>query len=243
MKKYLHLIVPFGAVVLCSLLVFTTADKKIADLFQRPLKATEENRSVLMINIDDASVDEIGTWPLSRDVYAKTLVVLKELGAASTIFDLSFTDKSPSKFDEKYVKKQLPALIRNDFLRLKERELSVSEAEYNVLENVDKAVIDADENLGQSLKFGQTATLAITLVDYDTFLTEDEKSILLEKGVLSHIEVDNDSVTPEYVSIMPAVDKLMINSFNTGFVNADVDSDGYLRRLHLSYSQFALFYL
>lgn len=233
MKKYLHLIVPFGAVVLCSLLVFTTADKKIADLFQRPLKATEENRSVLMINIDDASVDEIGTWPLSRDVYAKTLVVLKELGAASTIFDLSFTDKSPSKFDEKYVKKQLPALIRNDFLRLKERELSVSEAEYNVLENVDKAVIDADENLGQSLKFGQTATLAITLVDYDTFLTEDEKSILLEKGVLSHIEVDNDSVTPEYVSIMPAVDKLMINSFNTGFVNADVDSDGYLRRLHL----------
>ena len=73
MKKYSYLVIPFISVVVCSFLVFTSLDNKIADLFQRTLPPLHESDSVIMVNIDDASVNAIGTWPFSREVYADSL--------------------------------------------------------------------------------------------------------------------------------------------------------------------------
>ena len=81
MKKYSFLLFPFIAVIICTLLVFTSLDNKIADLFQRTLPDLKESDNVIMVNIDDSSVDAIGTWPFSREVYADTLVILKDLEA------------------------------------------------------------------------------------------------------------------------------------------------------------------
>ena len=73
--------------------MFSTFDYKVADWFQRPLKTTEESPDVLMIKVDDDAVDQIGTFPFSRTVYSQMLTNLKELGARSVVFDLSFLDK------------------------------------------------------------------------------------------------------------------------------------------------------
>ena len=100
LKKYLHYIIPVLSVAVCSMFMFTTMDKKVADWFQRPLHSTVEDKQVVMINVDDESVNAIGRWPFSREVYAKSLMVLKDLGAESVVFDLSFVDKSESKVDE-----------------------------------------------------------------------------------------------------------------------------------------------
>ena len=67
-KKYLHFIIPVLATAICSLLALSSLDLKVADWFQRPLKSTIENKNVIMINVDDTAVDQIGTWPFSRDV-------------------------------------------------------------------------------------------------------------------------------------------------------------------------------
>ncbi len=104
MKKLLiSLIIPIISVAICSLLIFTQLDNKVADFFQRPLKSTEESPQVLMINVDDDAVSKIGTFPFSRDVYAQMLSNLKELGARAAVFDLSFLDKSQATVDETYV--------------------------------------------------------------------------------------------------------------------------------------------
>ena len=100
MKKYTFLLIPFIAVAACSFLIFTSLDNKIADLFQRALPPTNESDNVIMVNIDDSSVNEIGTWPFSRTVYSDMLISLKEFGAHSVVFDLSFLDRSQATVDE-----------------------------------------------------------------------------------------------------------------------------------------------
>ena len=111
MKKYTYLLIPFISVIICSLLIFTSLDNQIADLFQRTLPKLKESDSV------DA-VDQIGTWPFSREIYADALVVLKELGSEAAIFDLSFLDKSQAKVNQEYVESELPHYVDEDFSEL-----------------------------------------------------------------------------------------------------------------------------
>ncbi|MBR4179191.1 MAG: CHASE2 domain-containing protein, partial [Treponema sp.] len=79
-KLVTSILVPLLSVAICSLLMFSTFDYKVADWFQRPLKSTEESPKVLMIKVDDDAVDQIGTFPFSRTVYSQMLTNLKELG-------------------------------------------------------------------------------------------------------------------------------------------------------------------
>ena len=52
-KKIILFILPLIAVLVSSLVLFTTADKKVQDIFQRPLKETVESNTVIMVNVDD----------------------------------------------------------------------------------------------------------------------------------------------------------------------------------------------
>ena len=57
-----------------------------------------------MIMVDDDAVEQIGTFPFSRTVYSQMLTNLKELGASSVVFDLSFLDRSQASIDETYLR-------------------------------------------------------------------------------------------------------------------------------------------
>ena len=116
MKKSIsYIIIPIASVLVCVLLMLSPLDLKVADFFQRPLKSTVESPEVLMIAIDDDAVDQIGTWPFSRTVYSQMLANLKELGASSVVFDLSFLDHSQASVDESYVKDSLPGYVDDYF--------------------------------------------------------------------------------------------------------------------------------
>ena len=152
-KKIILFILPLIAVLVSSLVLFTTADKKVQDIFQRPLKETVESNTVIMVNVDDYSVENIGSWPFNRDVYAKSVVVLKELGAESVVFDLSFLDKSPSTVDLEYVNEKLPAYIKEAFTEMADGYMDINDALNSVLVSVSHVVTPYDEILAQSLKF------------------------------------------------------------------------------------------
>ena len=121
MKKILiSILIPVIAVAICSLLLLSPLDYKVADYFQRPLKSTEESPEVVMVMVDDNAVEQIGTFPFSRDVYSRMLDNLKELGARSVVFDLSFLDHSQATVDEKYVRNDLPGYVNDYFSLLSE---------------------------------------------------------------------------------------------------------------------------
>lgn len=56
---------------------------------------TAPDPSVVIVGIDDASVAQLGTYPLPRDYYAEALVNLEKAGATVVGFDIGFTDRTP----------------------------------------------------------------------------------------------------------------------------------------------------
>ena len=255
MKKLLiSLIIPIISVAICSLLIFSSLDDKVADIFQRPLKSTEESREVIMINVDDQAVSKIGTWPFSRDVYSQMLSNLKELGARSVVFDLSFLDKSQASVDETYVREKLPGYVNDYFSALSDSAadslIAVSEGDADLdeaydyydsesrkyaqeLNNAISHVINpVDEILASSIKdFGNTF---LTLTFDDPIEPSMKEKVFLENFIaLKNVSASEDTITKEYSGVQPALYDFITQAKSAGFVNADPDKDGYLRRLNL----------
>lgn len=265
-KKYLHFIIPILVSALCSLFIFSSMDKKVADWFQRPLQATVESPDVLMINVDDTSVDQIGTWPFARDVYADSIVTLRELGAESVVFDLSFIDKSQMKVDEQYITEALPEYVEEDFERINDGIITVmgnyadgsfkskdaeDAAGYlidltetvkgNIQTSISHSVSSQDESLATALKFFGNSFLTLTF-DNMSVPDEEEDAYLEDYIALDNIEVVKDTKTPEFEFVLPAISDFMQNAKKAGFVNADPDVDGYLRRVHMVFKRNGKYY-
>lgn len=265
-KKFLHFTIPLLVTAVCSLLAFTSLDLKAADWFQRPLKSTTENQNVLMINVNDTAVEQIGTWPFSRDVYADSLITLRELGTEAVVFDLSFVDKSQAKIDERYVTETLPEYVDSDFESIDEKIIDImgqyaegslksrdaEAAAENLLyttdviknsikTNISHSVESQDAALATALKYFDNSFLTLTF-DEETNIPEEEKEYLSEYIALDNIEIQNDTKTPEYEHVLPAISEFMVMGKCAGFVNAQPDNDGYLRRIHLVYKYNGKYY-
>ncbi|MBO4639018.1 MAG: CHASE2 domain-containing protein [Treponema sp.] len=255
MKKILiSILIPIISVAICSLLLLSPLDFKVADYFQRPLKATEESPEVLMVMVDDDAVENIGTFPFSRDVYSRMLDNLKELGARSVVFDLSFLDHSQASVDEKYVRNDLPKYVNDYFSLLNETAadslIALSEGEQDLDEAYDyyesqtqryenqlntaisHVITPVDEILAGSINdFGNTF---LTLTFEDNIIPSDEEQEFLSNYIaLKHVVADNDTITKEFTGVTPALYDFITKAKSAGFVNAEPDSDGFLRHVHL----------
>ena len=255
MKKLLiSLLIPIISVAICSLLMFTSLDNKVADFFQRPLKSTEESKEVIMINVDDDAVSSIGTWPFSRDVYSQMLANLKELGARSVVFDLSFLDKSQAQVDETYVRDTLPGYVNDYFSFLNETAAESLTAVADGDADLDEAYDYYDaESKKYALQLNTAISHVMTPVDdilasslndfgnaYLTLTFDDsiepsmKEKVFMENYIaLKNVSAQNDTITKEYAGVQPALYDFITQAKSAGFVNADPDKDGYLRRIHL----------
>jgi len=254
MKKYLHLIVPVAAVLVCSLFLFSSLDHKINDLFQRALPALKERDDVVLVNIDDSSIENVGTFPWTRDIMADAIVFLREMGAESVVFDLSYLDKSPQKVDPDYVNKELPQYVDYGFKKINEsmtqvfseyakKSLNLSDARDQLLSvnnevkneldtSISYVTKDMDAYLADCLNFVGNSYLTLTILD-DYDMSDVDKDYLESHIALSNVVSKGDTLTPEYSSVQPAIDSLLKKACSAGFVNADNDKDGYMRRLNL----------
>ena len=234
--------------------MFSSLDNKVADFFQRPLKSTEESKEVIMINVDDDAVSSIGTWPFSRDVYSQMLANLKELGARSVVFDLSFLDKSQAQVDETYVRDTLPGYVNDYFSFLNETAADSLTAVADGDADLDEAYDYYDaESKKYALQLNTAISHAITPVDdilasslnefgnaYLTLTFDDsiepsmKEKVFMENYIaLKNVSAQNDTITKEYAGVQPALYDFITQAKSAGFVNADPDKDGYLRRMHL----------
>lgn len=252
-KLIISLLIPFLCVAICSLLILSPLDYQVADYFQRPLKPLNESEEVIMVNIDDDAVENIGTWPFSRTVYSDMLISLKELGARSVVFDLSFLDRSQATVDENYVKESLPSYVGDYFSLLND----VASESFEALADGSAAYDEAmDYYSSESQKYELQLNTAISHVvvpidavlagsihDFgNTFLTltfengiepsEQEKKYLETYIALDNVSAEKDTITKEYTGVQPALYDFMIQAKSAGFVNADPDKDGYLRHVH-----------
>lgn len=74
--------------------------------------APRERDDILLINIDDAAIEEIGAWPWSRDILADALIRLREVGGTHTVFDIEYLSPGQTGVNRSYVRNEFPEEYR-----------------------------------------------------------------------------------------------------------------------------------
>ena len=263
MKKYISLLIALLAIGLCSLSHFTNIDNKINDIFLRFSSKLPESKEVCLLMVDDDSVDHVGTWPWNRNVLGDTIIFARELGAESVVFDLSYLDPSNRSADPDYVENELPQYIDAGFSTLNDAASSIidgyaggmyssgdsetvkaefesinDEIKNQVMTSVSYVVTDNDAYLANCLKlFGNSyLTLSFENKKDNPGLAEGADIYYLASDIaLKNIDTSQDTITPDFNSLQPALDVLLKSSAQAGFVNSYPDNDGYRRRVHLIY--------
>ena len=72
----------------------------VFDSYQRITPRPPAGAPVVVVDIDEASIDALGQWPWARTTLAKLVDRLTEMGAVTTVFDIVFPDPdrlSPSQ--------------------------------------------------------------------------------------------------------------------------------------------------
>lgn len=95
-----------------ALFSFSKSGKNIENaLYDTALKIkpeVEQREDVLLLNIDDLAIEQIGAWPWSREIFADVLIRLKELGCIAAVFDIEYLSPGVVGVDKDYIEHQLP---------------------------------------------------------------------------------------------------------------------------------------
>ena len=106
----LFLILVMGGLGLLG--VFDNIDNSIYDALLRFTPEPPVAQEVVFVDIEDLSLEVVGTWPWTRDVLADCLIRMRELGAWGATFDIEYLSPSqgginpdvladiPQQFDE-----------------------------------------------------------------------------------------------------------------------------------------------
>ncbi|AEE17742.1 adenylate/guanylate cyclase with Chase sensor [Treponema brennaborense DSM 12168] len=115
LKKQTVLFAAVGIIVLVAgayaLGLLSDAENGFYDILLQVKKEPPVARELLFVDIDDLSLNEMGTWPWPRDIVADALIRMKELGAETAVFDIEYLSVSRSGVDPQAAQ-ELPELIR-----------------------------------------------------------------------------------------------------------------------------------
>ena len=197
-------------VIVCALLillvgglgfwgVFENVDNSIYDALLRFAPEPPAAQEVVFIDIEDLSLEVVGTWPWPRDVLADTLIRMKELGAKSATFDIEYLSPSqggvdpdaladiPRKFDESrnlvvsVMEELAAATAAGQFSPADLPEISGGVLESDILPNleslrgsVDRLFRDNDDYFGRAVQFFGNAWLT---VNYNNVMTATEEDV------------------------------------------------------------------
>ncbi|MDR0444219.1 MAG: CHASE2 domain-containing protein, partial [Treponema sp.] len=256
-KQFIRVTLAAGAV--SSLLFFTSLDNKFFDLFLRLLPSLTEHEKVFVLTLDDDSINYAGGFPFKREVMGDIVVLLKELGVRTIVFDLSYLDPSPPRLDPAYAAQVLDRYLSSGFARIDNAAAVVSRAANNEREiylqdfreltnsvrgeienSVSLLIQDVDEYFAQALAFSGCSWLTLSMIHPQDLLGEGEyvtdteiDHYLKNHIVLENVVGKNDRKTPDMAGVWPAIPKLLSRARGAGFVNASRDRDGLYRRIHL----------
>ena len=90
----------------------------VYDLFLRVQPTVAEDPSLLLVDIDDPAISNVGEWPWSRDVMANAMILMREMGAASTVFDIEYINPSPHGVNTQALTSTLPDAFGQEFSQI-----------------------------------------------------------------------------------------------------------------------------
>ncbi len=215
-KKHLKkFAVYFVAVVIVSVsLSFTyeyipksleSLDKQLRDYLFVIRGKEDVSGNVVIIDLDDKSLNKIGQWPWSRDIISKLLVNLTNAEVGIITFDMVFAEpdgKNPLKFIEKY----------------------------NI--KTDQDLPDTDTIFAQTVS--QTPTILgyqfyMTKDGFQDKKAPDLEAMFIERG---RTELNKGAIPKAFGTILN-IPIVQDNSYSSGFFNNLADESGIIRSVPL----------
>jgi len=264
MKKKIgfDLLIPLVAVAVFTLFnllpFYRMAESRIYDLLLHIKPAVAEDEAILLIDVDDLAIAEVGVWPWGRNMMADGLILLKEFEANYAVFDIEYVDKSPLGVNADILTEEIPELFTEEFSAINQNvsdlfkalqvgSISLQDAEEYVhdlseltetsqsilLEKVAEIARDNDKYLGQAARLFENAFFTVTMLgDVDRTIPEELKSYALKEIALNRVRVESEP-SVVYPDIRPAIMPVMEGARGAGFPNVVIDDDGVRRRINL----------
>ena len=261
-KHPFDFLVPAVVVILFAALgivgVVTRLDARVYDFFLRVRPTVAEDHSLLLVDIDDAAIANVGEWPWSRDVMANGLILMREMGAASAVFDIEYVNASPHGLDTQALATTLPDTFSQEFSQIQTHQQDLLDAlasgrvplrdagkyasdlrdlddqsRQRLLDAVQGVERDNDAFLGKAARFfGNTTVTVHWNKRPDNSVPKDLLDYVLANLSVKNIEV-RTSTPPQAVSLTPTILAVAKGAASAGFPNVDPDPDGVRRRVDL----------
>lgn len=222
-QKNLNYIIAFGVFLFFAFFSFLkfgkNTENSIYDLLLKIKPEVKERPEIVLLNIDDFAIEQVGSWPWSRDVLADVLIRLKEAGGKAAVFDIEYLSAGRSGANNDYVEHELPKEYKNIRTELTEYITDFSEAvaskniplsevqsagkdmssyfedriddlSNSISENVFR---DNDAYMGSAVNFFESAFLTINAVEINlTSETEELKKFAYDNFLFDNIEDKNN---------------------------------------------------
>ena len=260
MKK--TFLIPVILVLLFSAMNFfpfyTAGEHFFFDLFLHFTPGAPEDEKIVLLNIDDLAIARVGMFPWSRSIMADGLILMKEMGASSAVFDIEYTEESPMGLNGEFLRDEIPKTLDRQFNDISDNTTGLfqaiasgnisideasdyiyqlsdmnQEAKQELLSKINAIARDNDAYLGEAARYFEKAFFTVNMLSQK----EEEYSAELKTWVRENrsikVTADANSLHLKAIDIRPAVAPITMNGASLGFPNVAIDSDGVRRRVNL----------
>jgi len=239
---------------------FETGEFRIYDLLLHVKPAIKEDPSILLLEIDDDAIANVGVWPWSRDIMANGLVTMSEFDAGRVVLDIEYVDNSPLGVDSRVLRKEIPQAFNEDFSQIKQSvtdlfaalsagRISLGDAQsyiedlagltektkQELLARVQDIARDNDTYLGHAARLNGSVNFTVNMLDAPDPAVSDELAAYAKEHY-AITNVDNQVPGDFYAlaaGIRPTILPILRNGTGAGFPNVIIDPDGVRRRIDL----------
>ncbi len=237
---------------------YRSSENRVYDALLGFRKAIPENKSILLVDIDDPSIAHVGVWPWSRDIMADGLILMREMRAGTAVFDIEYTEQSPLGVNAEFLKKEIPRVFDEEFSNMnrnitglfnaiKDGSIPLSDAgDYinqltgindetrkKLLKTVADIARDNDKYLGQAARFFGNSFFTVNMLPgKEGELRPEQKEFIFKSIALKNITCNDGNIFTAK-DIRPAIMPILTMAKGAGFPNVPIDSDGVMRRINL----------
>lgn len=235
-NRYAGLIIGFVAFILIIPFTFTDAyqffELKLYDLRFKTKPSIAEWDKLYFLDIDEYSTVALGQFPWTRDIYAASLTLLKELGAQQVSFDIMFPDPSPLQVNEESYSAMQD--------KMSARKAVKSDELASLIKNNDTLFSESARNNGSVMLAFTFSGDELTPDQVARRNTREHLAAVKRFEAVSSIPVPADRADEfksladnEMLNIVYPIPQLMQSGKMFGFVNRFTDIDGTIRRVKL----------
>ncbi len=191
-------------------------DFRVYDIMLLLHKAPKECDEVMLVDIDDLALEHMGEWPWTRDKIADSLMMMRELGAKTAVFDIEYL--SPSQKS-----------VNQDILN------QIRQSPQQNGAKIDQLFKDNDAYFGSAVQFFGNTWLTINAGDLNIRYEDEDIGYAAKRFLYDFSDesgwFDKIQNHKSYREFSPALQTLITRARGAGFTNVKIDADGTRRRI------------